>query len=158
MKKELKLYYSKDFDYTNAFFSQTAIKNNIYNITNDKQIVCNILFSIKMFENVYQAIKKKYPWVKRSDFEITSFFRCKALNNLVGGTSTSDHLFGKAIDFKVKGLTSKQICEAIYENCLIFDQLIQEPTWVHISFENIVFKNKKHYLIKTNNIYKRIDY
>lgn len=71
---------------------------------------------------------------------VSSFFRCEALNTAIGGSRTSDHRFGRAIDIDADpygGKTNKQVFDFIREN-LEFDQLIWEfgtdtnPAWVHV--------------------------
>lgn len=67
---------------------------------------------------------------------VNSFYRCKELNTLVGGSITSQHMTGEAIDMDAG---SKEENKKIFDWCkanLIFDQLINEYdySWVHISF------------------------
>lgn len=158
MKKELKLFYYKGFKIKDAFFSKIAIENNIDNTAEDTEIINNILNTIEFIENIYIAVKKKYRWLKRKDIEITSFFRCVLLNKFVGGSSTSDHKKGQAVDFKVNKLTPKQICDAIDKDFLQYDQLINEIHWVHASIDKIIFLNKGRRFLKIGvNKYKKID-
>lgn len=82
----------------------------------------------KKSEEVRKALKDK-PML------INSAYRSPAVNRLVGGSSTSQHCKGEAIDFISPGYgTPLQICKAIIEAGIEFDQLIYEGTWVHISF------------------------
>lgn len=74
---------------------------------------------------------------------ISSGYRSAALNKAIGGSSTSDHNLGKALDldqdFKGNGVTNKQVFDYIKQN-LDFDQLIWEfgsndnPDWVHVGY------------------------
>lgn len=65
---------------------------------------------------------------------ITSGFRCEALNNAVGGSSTSQHLKGQACDFVPKGIDVKKAYEILKGvNFLRYGQLILENGWLHIS-------------------------
>jgi hypothetical protein len=87
---------------------------------------------------------------------IASGFRCENLNTLVGGSKTSQHRLGEALDIDADnygGITNKQIFDYIKTN-LHFDQLIWEfgtnenPEWVHVSYKpkgnrNSVLKAKK---------------
>ena len=66
----------------------------------------------------------------------SSGYRCPALNKAVGGAEFSAHLKGFAIDFNVYGWSSPlAICHEIAKSKLQFDQLIEEGTWTHISFD-----------------------
>jgi zinc D-Ala-D-Ala carboxypeptidase len=74
---------------------------------------------------------------------ISSGYRSAALNKAIGGSATSDHNLGKALDldqdFKGNGVTNKQVFDYIKQN-LDFDQLIWEfgsndnPDWVHVGY------------------------
>ena len=67
---------------------------------------------------------------------VSSGYRCRALNRAVGGSRTSAHLTGHAVDFNCYGFGDPlAICRAIAESDLVFDQLIEEGRWCHISFE-----------------------
>ena len=68
--------------------------------------------------------------------KINSFFRSEELNKAVGGSASSQHCKGEAIDMSAG---SKSENKKLYDWCkanLIFDQLINEYdySWVHISF------------------------
>jgi zinc D-Ala-D-Ala carboxypeptidase len=67
---------------------------------------------------------------------VSSGYRCRALNRAVGGSRTSAHLTGHAVDFNCYGFGDPlAVCRAIAGSDLAFDQLIEEGTWVHISFD-----------------------
>lgn len=67
---------------------------------------------------------------------IDSGFRCPALNRAVGGAKTSAHMSGYAADFVCPEFGDPlAIVKAIAASELPFDQVIQEGTWVHISFD-----------------------
>lgn len=86
---------------------------------------------------------------------ITSGFRCPKLNKAVGGSSTSQHIAGEAIDFVCRGLTAEQIACKIAASDLKFQQLIIETSkgksWVHIAIGSkmdvLRYKNGKYSLI-----------
>lgn len=66
---------------------------------------------------------------------INSWYRSTAVNNAVGGVSNSQHKLGEAVDFTCPQFGDpKEICLYLERSGLPFDQLILEPTWVHISF------------------------
>lgn len=67
---------------------------------------------------------------------VSSGYRCPALNRAIGGARTSAHLAGHAVDFNCYGFGSpKAVCRAVAMSDLSFDQLIEEETWIHISFD-----------------------
>uniref|UniRef100_UPI00286AA3A3 D-Ala-D-Ala carboxypeptidase family metallohydrolase n=1 Tax=Phenylobacterium sp. TaxID=1871053 RepID=UPI00286AA3A3 len=69
---------------------------------------------------------------------ISSGYRSPAVNKKVRGVPTSAHVSGHAIDFNCYGYGDpKAICATLAaadRKVLPFDQLIEEGTWVHISF------------------------
>ena len=69
---------------------------------------------------------------------VSSWFRSKELNAAIGGSKTSDHMLGCAVDFIAPKFGSPlQICKRLSKSSeqIPFKQLIMEFTWVHISFE-----------------------
>ena len=67
---------------------------------------------------------------------ISSGYRSAQLNQLVGGSATSDHALGLAADFTCPGYGSvEDVCRAIADSSIPFDQLIFEQGgthWVHL--------------------------
>jgi hypothetical protein len=88
---------------------------------------------------IFQPIRNHF----RTPINISSGFRSIALNKSIGGTSSSQHCSGEAMDIDMDGsnISNKQIFEWIKDN-LSFDQLIWEfgndknPDWVHVSYES----------------------
>lgn len=68
---------------------------------------------------------------------INSGFRSAAVNRAVGGSPTSAHALGYAVDFVCPAFGDPlAICKAIAASGIKFDQLILEKNrWVHISFD-----------------------
>lgn len=67
---------------------------------------------------------------------VTSGYRCRALNRAVGGSRTSAHLTGHAVDFNCYGFGDPlAVCRVIAASDIAFDQLIEEGSWCHISFD-----------------------
>jgi hypothetical protein len=74
---------------------------------------------------------------------ISSGYRSAALNKAIGGSATSDHNLGKALDLDQdghgNGVTNADVFNYIKSN-LDFDQLIWEfgtdknPDWVHVGY------------------------
>lgn len=64
---------------------------------------------------------------------VESGFRCKKLNEEVGGTEKSQHPKGEAADIRSPFFIPLLIARRIVALGLPFDQLILYPTFVHIS-------------------------
>ena len=87
---------------------------------------------------------------------VNSFFRSEAVNKAAGGSATSQHAKGEAIDMDgLGGLTNLQIFNYIRDN-LTFDQLIYEfgddknPDWVHVSYSAKQNRNQVLRSVKEN--------
>lgn len=63
-----------------------------------------------------------------------SGYRSLLVNRAVGSGDASDHVKGKAGDFKAKGMTPYEVCQALLPKMDEFGigQLINEVTWVHV--------------------------
>jgi uncharacterized protein YcbK (DUF882 family) len=68
--------------------------------------------------------------------DVTSWYRAPAVNKAVGGSPTSDHVTGWAVDFRARGRDAKACALNIAASPLLFDQLIWYPNQnrLHISF------------------------
>ena len=66
---------------------------------------------------------------------IDSGYRCPTLNKAVRGAVDSAHMTGFAADF-ISPLTGTplEMIQTLAKGTLAFDELIQEGSWVHISF------------------------
>lgn len=81
---------------------------------------------------------------------ITSGYRSQRVNELVGGSKTSQHLSGKAADIHVQGYTPQQM-NVVYQTILMrfdFDQLIFYPSKniIHVSWNGD--KNRRKSWVK----------
>jgi len=90
-----------------------------------------------------------------NNLEITSGFRSLKLNSKVGGSKTSDHMLGCAVDFvnNDKNINECDIIEWIYNN-IQFKKLIIEnyPNgWIHISYDPEMKENSKILIFKDKN-------
>ena len=79
---------------------------------------------------------------------VSSWYRCPRLNKLIGGSPTSDHVLGRAVDLDSQNdANNAAIFEWIRKNCE-FDQLIwefgtdQAPAWVHVSYRKNNCRNQ----------------
>lgn len=87
---------------------------------------------------------------------INSSYRSPAVNAKVGGSKTSQHCNGQAVDFEIQGVPNKTLADWVGDN-LEFDQVILEfwsskeganSGWVHASIRRDG-KNRKQRLIAT---------
>lgn len=67
---------------------------------------------------------------------VNSGYRAPAVNAAVGGSTTSAHCKGWACDFIAPAFGDPlAVCRAIEASGIVFDQLIFEHTWTHVSFD-----------------------
>ena len=65
-----------------------------------------------------------------------------ALNSRLGGSNTSQHVFGQAVDIQIPGLSTADVYNYIYYQVTGWDQLIWEyperggSSWVHVSYSS----------------------
>lgn len=91
----------------------------------------------KLAENVFEPVRNHF----KIPIHISSGYRSQALNAAIGGSLSSQHCKGEALDLDMDGtsITNKQVFDYIKDN-LNFDQLIWEfgsasnPDWVHVSY------------------------
>lgn len=80
----------------------------------------------------------EYLLYTNAHFSITSARRNPEQNKACGGSPTSQHLVGEAIDIKPYGSTTyDRLLDHINifsDNVRVFDQLILYPTFIHVSF------------------------
>lgn len=124
----------KDFTINEFIKSNTADKLCIDNTPND--IVISHIN--ELITNILQPLRD--AWGK--PIIITSGYRCRALNNAVGGVSNSSHLTGYAADCICDNIAEfnefvQFIKRFVIDNNIKFDQIIIErknnKSWVHIS-------------------------
>ena len=123
---------SAHITYREATNSATAQSLGIPNIPSKAEFQSMQLVAQTVFEPVRTYIGKP--------INITSFYRSQALNKAIGGSKSSQHVLGQAIDMvHTEGFTNLEIFNLIRHRG-IFDQLIwefgsdYEPDWVHVSY------------------------
>lgn len=110
--------------------SQTATRLGIDNTPSD-EIVSHLQVVAEGLEKVRTILG-----VFNTPMYIDSGYRCPELNAAVHGARDSAHMAGYAADFICPSYgTPLDIVKTIAKSDLQFDQLIQEGTWVHISFD-----------------------
>ena len=126
---------SKHISYAEATRSEAAQKQGITNIPDAASLTAMKRTAERVFEPLRTYIGEP--------IRINSFFRTPQVNTLIGGSATSQHMKGEAMDigrFANSNYSNAEIFWFIREN-LDFDQLIWEmgtdgePDWVHVSLK-----------------------
>lgn len=128
---------SEHLDLSEVIRSESAKRNGISNMPTEAHIANFKLLAEKVFE----PIRLNF----RCPINLSSGYRSVELNKCIGGSLTSQHCTGEAIDIDMDGtphaVTNKMVFNYI-KDYLEFDQLIWEfgtddnPDWVHVSYES----------------------
>ncbi len=122
-----KLKLSEHFTLWEFLYSDTAMKHGL--MGKQLEISSEHVYNLKrLCDNVLEPLRLKFGVVV-----VTSGYRCKELNRIVGSSPTSQHTVGEAADVTVsKG--NREAFEWLAKN-VVFDQLIDEYnfSWVHVS-------------------------
>ena len=131
--------------------SETAKRKGISNMPTEEHIANFKLLA----ENVFEKVRAHFG----CPIHISSGYRSKELNDAVGGSQTSQHSKGQAIDIDMDGsgdgVSNADVYNFIKDN-IEFDQLIWEfgtdsnPDWVHVSYAQGKNRKQKLKAIKTN--------
>jgi hypothetical protein len=116
---------SEHFSLDEATYSETAIRLNINNQPDERQLANMTTAAQKMEEvrNVTGALR------------INSWLRLPDVNVAVGGSKVSSHMDGWAIDCSSSAHTPYALCQLVIKAGIKFDQMIHEyGRWMHISF------------------------
>jgi hypothetical protein len=126
---------STHLDLSEVIRSDSAKRNGISNMPTGEHIANFMLFAEKIFEPIREHFGVP--------IHISSGYRSKELNAKIGGSATSQHCKGQAVDIDMdgstNGVTNADVFNYIKDN-LPFDQLIWEfgnednPDWVHVSY------------------------
>ena len=125
---------SQNFTIQEYIKSQTALRQGIDNTPTEEHMGN----ATALFRNVVQRVRDHFGVTV-----INSGYRGEALNKAVGGSSTSQHCKGEAVDIECPGTSNYDVAKWIEDN-LDFDQLILEfitlgipdSGWVHVSYKS----------------------
>ncbi len=142
---------TKHFTLEEMVKSPTANTDHI-----DNTPTAEITENLKMLcINVLEVIR---DLVKES-LHVSSGYRCLTLNTAIGGVNIPGHLSqhteGKAADIEAEGYTPEQLFKLIEDSGIRFDQLIWEPSWVHISWNG---EHNRHEKLRATKIGKKTIY
>ena len=94
----------------------------------------------RVAERVFEPLRRE---VSKGPLAVTSFYRSVVVNRAVGGSVSSQHTRGEAMDIDADvygGCTNRELFDYV-RGCLEFDQLIWEfgddrsPDWIHVSLK-----------------------
>lgn len=123
--------------------SPTATRLGIENKMNEEQLHNAQLLALKIFQPLREYRGKP--------IKLNSGFRSEKLNKKIGGSTTSQHSKGQAIDVP---LTAEEFYWV--KDNLPFDQLIwefgtdEQPQWVHISYSQSQQRKQVLKAVKVN--------
>jgi hypothetical protein len=150
---------SNNLDLSEVTRSESAKRNGISNMPTPEHIEN---FKV-LAEKIFQPIREHFG----VPIHISSGYRSKELNAKIGGSATSQHCKGEAIDIDMdgstNGVTNKMVFDYIKDN-LPFDQLIWEfgndhnCDWVHVSYNKQKQRKQVLKAYKINGATKYINY
>lgn len=131
----------KHFTFRELLHSEVALRNNVVNLPPRYEAV-KVYYNLEaLVDNVLDPIRERFavPVI------VTSGYRCKKVNKLVGGVDNSQHMEGKAVDFCFADFSRKEMAAAFFQIAeeFDFDQLIyyKQKGIIHISYSSY---NNRH--------------
>jgi len=126
---------SEHFSLAELIVSPTAKRLGLSNVPTQEHIANMTYVCEKILEPVRAHFGKPV--------QINSSYRAPLVNKAVGGSKTSQHSNGEAVDFEIPGVSNKEVADWVADN-LEFDQVILEfynakdganSGWVHASIK-----------------------
>ena len=130
---DLKQQLSEHFKLSEFTQSGTARRHKVKNVPGPREVERLRFLCVKSLE----PMRRRFGVIR-----ITSGFRCKKLNALVGGSPTSQHVLGEAADIHTGGRELSEKMFGFAKQNIPFDQLILEHNpahgiyWLHISLRS----------------------
>ena len=130
---DLKQQLSEHFKLSEFTQSGIARRHKVKNVPGPREVERLRFLCVKSLE----PMRRRFGVIR-----ITSGFRCKKLNALVGGSPTSQHVLGEAADIHTGGRELSEKMFGFAKQNIPFDQLILEHNpahgiyWLHISLRS----------------------
>lgn len=136
----------KYFNISEFLKSDVAEQHQISNAPSNNELWIVLTNIRDLINNVLDPLRARIG----RPIVITSGYRSRQVNELVGGSRKSQHLSGQAADFYVKGYTPQKM-RMVYQMiqmCYDFDQLIfyQSKNIIHVSWNGN--KNRRKSQVK----------
>ena len=123
---------SEHFALREFIISAAAVRRSIDN-TPPESAISNLT---ALCLNVLEPLRQRFGVIR-----VTSGYRCKEVNALVGGSKTSQHVSGEAADLHIGSMEVGRKMYDYIRTQLTFDQLIFERNrktgarWLHVSYK-----------------------
>lgn len=137
---KMKLHDTTYFKVDEFLRSETAEKLDIDNTPTDHEIIENIQYTMEYLNKVREEFGEP--------IYVNSGYRCKALNEAVGGSKNSYHMTGLAVDLR----WNPRLFEFMMSNCH-FDKLIREKSkktfWIHVQLKRNIEEEQNRVIYMT---------
>ena len=129
---------TKDFTWKEMIYSHTAEIHGVLNVPEKEERIA----IEELVKRLLQPLRLAYG----KPIQISSGYRCPALNRLVGGVPSSQHVKGQAADCVIRGNASKLLGILLAQE-LPFDQAIlyKKRNFLHLSIRPE--KNRRQVII-----------
>lgn len=139
--------FTHDFPLSLLVHSDRAVRDGVSNIPGTQETE-NLIRLSGILNLIEDWLLERYPIIR---FHISSAFRSAVLNSLVGGSATSLHKFGLAVDLTASGFTPLQLAQLFKQACealnIDYEEIIHEfGAWVHFALPHPGMSGKKENL------------
>ena len=129
---------SEHFTFDELVYSETATRARIVNEPNAMELANLVTLCETLLEPARGML---------GPLAVNSGYRCEALNRKIGGVPTSAHQDGRAADVKPISMSLEKAFEILKSSDLLFDQVILEPTWLHLGIAKEGIEPRRQALI-----------
>ena len=138
---------SPNFSLEELTFTQVASRRGLNNTPSEK-----VKDNLERLAFFLEQVRKLF----NKPLLISSGYRSREVNEAVGGSKTSQHCEGCAVDFNVKGMSPSAVVRAIVDTSVPYDQVILEfDSWVHISIPTVKGSTSRRQALVIDNNGKR---
>jgi hypothetical protein len=122
--------------------SKTATEKSIDNKLPDELLASAQVLAVNLFEPIRHLLGDM-------PLHIDSGYRCPELNSAVGGVPTSQHMLAQALDLTSTTISVRDMIRLLIQSNISYDQIIEEGTWLHVSYRTDNPTNNRHEILLT---------
>jgi hypothetical protein len=120
---------TEHFSWAEVIRSPTARRMGITNLIPNQVVERNVERMAGVMEEIRALVGRP--------IKVNSWYRSLLLNTAIGGSRTSAHMRGLAVDWEPVGMSLDQAFSIVMNSNIQFDQLIKEGTrdgadWIHL--------------------------